>query len=67
MTFLRYTLSSCLLLMVLVTLISKKFKNLFPLSYSMVYWIAGYYLEFLEKCLLGVLMQIQHDCCVHIV
>ena len=41
MPFLRCTLNSCWLLMVLVILISKKFKDLFSFSYSMVYWIAG--------------------------
>ena len=41
MAFLRCTLNSYLLLMVLVILISKKIKDLFPLSYSMVHWIAG--------------------------
>ena len=41
MEFLRCTLISYLLLMVLVMLMSKKFKDLFSFSYSMVYWIAG--------------------------
>ena len=49
MAFLRCTLNSYLLLMVLVMLMSKKFKDLFSFSYSMVHWIAG-------KCLHGVLM-----------
>ena len=41
MAFLRFTLNSYLLVMVLATLISKKFKDLFLFSYSVVYWIAG--------------------------
>ena len=41
MAFLRCTLNSYLLLMVLVMLMSKKFKDLFSFSYSMMYWIAG--------------------------
>ena len=39
--FLEYTLNSYLLLLVLVILKSKKFKDLFPSSYCMVYRIAG--------------------------
>ena len=39
--FLWCTLNLYLLLMVLVILISKKIKDLFSFSYSMVYWIAG--------------------------
>ena len=44
MAFLQCTLNSYLLLMVLVILISKKFKDLFPFSHSLVYWIAGPFL-----------------------
>ena len=39
--FLRCTLNSYLLFMVLVMLMLKKLKDLFSFSYSMVYWIAG--------------------------
>ena len=44
MGFLRCTLNSYLSSMELVMLMSKKFKDLFSFSYSMVYWIAVSYL-----------------------
>lgn len=68
MVFLRCTLNSHLLLMVLVILISNKFKDLFRFSNSMVYWIAkSCFFEISLKMLPCVLMESEHDYSLHIV
>ena len=68
MVFLRCTLNSYLLIMVLVILISNKFKDLFRFSNSMVYWIAkSCFFEISLKMLPCVLMESEHDYRLHIV